>query len=85
MFTVQFDNSEMIPPQIFLSQSENDPASIRCMLSYNNNLPNGVFRVTYSVFDWKYGSDHVSWMYDTMGNVITSALRVGSGRNEILQ
>jgi cysteine-rich repeat protein len=73
--TINFENLQGRPATIFLSQSDSDPASIRCMFFYNNNLPSLSFRVTFAVADPKLGSSHVSLLFDTIGNSITSAIR----------
>ena len=48
------------------------------MFSYNSDLPNLVFSVSYNVEDNTFGSDFITWTYDTMGNSITSALKMPS-------
>ena len=84
MFNLVFSSDSARPNTIFLSQSESDPASVRCMFSYNSDLPNEIFSVSYDVHDNLYGSDFLTWNYDTMGNDITSAIRRPSS-TDILQ
>lgn len=40
---------------IRLSQSDTDLTSVRCFFSYNSNLPNDIFQVTFLVQDENYG------------------------------
>ena len=75
MFKISFSNPSATPNNIFISQSENDPASIRCMYSYNSDLPNLEFSVHYEVNDYLFGFSFINMNYDTMGNGLTAAIR----------
>lgn len=77
LFTsITFTPSEGRPKGLILSQSENDPASIRCFFDYHNNLPSLTFVVNFSLKDSNYGSSQLSWIYDTISNSVTSAIRM---------
>ena len=55
------------------------------MFGYENNLPSlEPFPVTFEVQDPRYGFSHIAWMYDTIGNQVTSAIRRGSGGSDVL-
>lgn len=74
--SITFSPVEGRPYTVILSQSESDPASIRCFFDYHNTLPNLSYVVQFKLTDNTYGTTQLSWVYDTLSNSVTSAVRM---------
>jgi hypothetical protein len=62
-----------------------DLTDIRCFFSYNGNLPNDIFKVTFNVQDGTYGANTITIMYNSMVNPVKAAVSFLEGTADILE